>query len=138
MKYSRSLRKSFCEVTQRMKNDFKSLLGALGLASRARKLTFGTELTCEAGYKGSLKLVVLSKEASQNTLKKVNRCCTENDIPAFIIDIGAEELSQAVGKRKPIMTLGVIDSEFKNLVQRTLADTADIKAFLQTYSESEV
>ncbi len=121
-----------------MKSDYSRLLGSLGLASRARKLSFGTELTCEAAHRGNLHLVILSNEASQNTLKKVNRCCTENNVPAYIIDVGADMLARAVGKRKPIMTLGVIDSEFKNLVQRTLVNTADITAFSQTYSESEV
>ena len=121
-----------------MKPDYSRLLSSLGLAARARKLSFGTELTCEAAQRGNLHLVILSNEASQNTLKKVNRCCTEYNVPAYIIDVGADVLAGSVGKRKPIMTLGVIDSEFRNLVQRTLAENTAITAFSQTYSKSEV
>lgn len=121
-----------------MKDNCSRLLGALGLAARARKLTFGTELTCEALERGQLYLVILSKEASQNTLKKVKRSCAENEVDVYEVDIDAQRLAMSVGKKRPVMTLGIIDKNFTDLVQRTIGDDAYVTAFSQTYSESEV
>ena len=118
--------------------DYSKLLGSLGIAARARKLTFGTQLTCEAAQKGKLHLVILSNEASQNTIKKVKRCCADNDIALYPIKVEAEVIAKAVGKRRPIMTIGVTDANFKDLLQRTVSDATVTTAFLQTYSESEV
>ncbi len=121
-----------------MNDKYSRLLSSLGLAARAKKLTFGTELTMEAADSGGLYLVILSKEASQNTLKKVKRSCAENGISVYELDIDAQRLASSVGKKRPIMTLGIIDENFMNLVQRTITDDAVITAFSETYSESEV
>ena len=121
-----------------MQPDYSRLLSSLGLAARARKLSFGTELTCEAAQRGNLHLVILSNEASQNTLNKVKRSCTENDIAFFELDIDAQKLALSLGKKRPVMTIGVIDENFRDLVQRTITDNADVTAFSETYSESEV
>ncbi len=121
-----------------MKDKYSRLLGSLGLAARARKLTFGTELTLEAAERGDLHLVILSKEASQNTLNKVKRSCTEIGIAFFELDIDAQRLALSLGKKRPVMTIGVIDENFRELVQRTITDDADTSAFSETYRESEV
>ena len=121
-----------------MKDDITRLLGSLGLAARARKLTYGTELTVEAAERNLLSLVILSNEASQNTLKKVKRSCEENGIPLYTVDIESEKLTLATGKKRPIMTIGVMDKNFTDLIRKNLTDSAVTTAFTQTYSESEV
>ena len=51
-------------------------MSLLGLANRARKIISGEELVIKEVRKGRAKLVILSRDASENTSKKITDKCT--------------------------------------------------------------
>lgn len=86
----------------------------LGLAYRARKLTYGTTNVIKSIQNGSAKLVIIASDASGNTKKKITDKCKYYDIP-FKIEYLSTEISSAIGKRN-IMTVSILDSGFKEML----------------------
>lgn len=84
---------------------------------RARKLVTGTDMTINEVRKSKVKLVLLAKDASDNTKKKVYDKCKFYDTKVLEI-FTSEELSNPIGK-KNIMVLGITDQGFsKNLLNQ--------------------
>lgn len=74
------------------------ILGLLGLASRARKITFGSDATLQDIQKHKVKLVVVAEDASERTKKRFIEAASIANIP-IIIEGNIEELSKAIGKQ---------------------------------------
>lgn len=88
-------------------------VGLLGLAMRARKLSFGEGVISDI-QNGHAKLVLISDSASENTKKKHIDKCTYYKVPYVIVD--EMGMNQAVGKANR-MSLSVNDEGFaKNLL----------------------
>lgn len=86
------------------------MLNLIGLATRARKVTTGTNITIDGVRTNRVKLVFLANDASDNTKKLVNdKCKTYNVLVNE--EYSSEELSNSVGKTN-IMVVGVIDEGF--------------------------
>ena len=81
----------------------KKTLGYLGLAARARALTIGVPLTCEAlksGVRGKTPQVVIeASDTSDNTHKRVCDRIKYYDEFHRQIGVTGEELATAIGKR---------------------------------------
>lgn len=91
-----------------MTNDkWKSLLG---LANRARKCISGEELVIKEIRNGNAKLVVLSNDASKNTLKKVQDKCNSYHVPIRFVE-DRSELGRAIGKEARVV-VAVTDGGF--------------------------
>ena len=90
----------------------------LGLASRAGKIVSGEELVVKAIQKGNAYFIVISEDASQNTLKKVVDKCTYYEIP-YKITSNRERLGHAIGKHARVV-LGVTDQGFSNALERLI------------------
>ncbi|MGD6816128.1 YlxQ family RNA-binding protein [Metabacillus sp. 84] len=73
---------------------WKSLLG---LANRARKVISGEELVIKEVRHSRAKLVLLSKDASDNTRKKVMDKCRTYNTPVVHVE-SRYELGHAIGK----------------------------------------
>ncbi len=86
----------------------------LGLAYRARKLTYGTTNVIKSIRDGSAKLVIIASDTSDNTKKKITDKCKYYDVP-FKIEFSSVEISNAIGKRN-IMTVSILDSGFKEML----------------------
>ena len=86
----------------------------IGLAYRARKVTIGTEITLNELRQGHVPLIILAKDASDNTIKKVT------DKAKFyhaevIMDLSSDEISKAIGKHD-IKVVGLTDRGFSQLL----------------------
>ncbi len=115
-----------------MKENF---LKTVGLAARARRITFGSDMTLDGAAKGHVALVILSSDASANTEKKARRCCKEYGIPIFKIQANTEELAHAVGKTKLLAVLGITDENLALPIKNSIMDN---NGNTLTVSESEV
>lgn len=106
------------------KVDTKKLLGMLGLAARARKLITGTELVTEAVRKQPAKrsngLVLIAADASENTTKRIENCCTHYHVTCIRIAVGKDELSRAVGKMADVAVCALFEKEMANAVRKIL------------------
>ncbi|WP_281887564.1 YlxQ family RNA-binding protein [Paenibacillus sp. YYML68] len=86
----------------------------LGLAMRAGKVLTGEEMVIDAVRTGDAKLVIVSEDASANTLKKVNDKCIHYQVP--IHQYGSrEQLGASIGKESRVV-IAVTDAGFARLL----------------------
>ncbi|CAD2076711.1 L7Ae/L30e/S12e/Gadd45 family ribosomal protein [Phocicoccus pinnipedialis] len=87
------------------------VLNMLGLATRARKVTNGEELTLEAIKKNQVQLVFLASDAGDSTKKRIENKCKSKNIP-LVTEFTKIELSMATGALNRVV-IGVMDSGFR-------------------------
>ena len=103
-------------------NKNQRLFGMIGFAMRARKLILGTPLVCAEMRYGKIKLVVISKSASEATKNKLKYKCEYYKIPAVEVDIDMQTLSKFLGKSSVIAAVGVTDERFAEEIMKAVAD----------------
>lgn len=86
------------------------VLGLIGLAMKAGKVSFGADSVEESIMRKKVKLVIISKESSERTKNKFKEICGKNKLPV-IIDWDIESLSNAIGKNNKAI-LGIKDANF--------------------------
>ncbi|SEN57186.1 Ribosomal protein L7Ae [Amphibacillus marinus] len=80
-----------------MSNEQK-YLNMIGLATRARKTTFGEEQIIKDVKRGQAKLVLIASDIGLQTSKKLTDKCTFYQVPCRKMIIDRDRLSHAVGK----------------------------------------
>lgn len=90
-------------------------LSRLGLAMRAGKLVSGEEIVLKAIRSGEAKLVLLARDASDNTSKKFADKCNSYGVP-LVIGFTRYELGAAVGKPERVI-FAVTDKGFADMLQ---------------------
>lgn len=90
------------------------MLNLIGIASRARKTTFGADLTIKGVRTNKVILVFLANDAAYNTTKFVLDKSKTYEV-LVINDFSSEELSNAVGKQN-IKVLGITDQGFRDAI----------------------
>jgi ribosomal protein L7Ae-like RNA K-turn-binding protein len=96
---------------------WKSLVG---LATRARKITSGEELVVKEIQRNKVKLVLLSKDASANTEKKICDKCAFYKVPLRRVE-SRYELGQAIGKDARVV-VGILDEGFAKKLNALLEE----------------
>lgn len=99
------------------------LYGMLGFAMRAGQVIIGTDLVCASMSKrgkGKPMLVLISREASEATKKKVTVKSDFYTIEALEIDVGGEKLGSLLGKTYAPMVLGITDGRFAEEIKRAV------------------
>jgi ribosomal protein L7Ae-like RNA K-turn-binding protein len=94
-------------------------MSLLGLANRARKIISGEELSVKEIRSGKAKLILLSRDASINTTKKITDKCKSHEVPCKIVE-NRDLLGQAIGKEARVVVAVLDDGFAKKLV--TLLD----------------
>ncbi|WP_141433455.1 YlxQ family RNA-binding protein [Bacillus sp. 03113] len=74
----------------------------LGLANRARKIISGEELVVKAIQNGKAKLIILSKDASTNTAKKITDKCKFYNVPIQYVE-NRHILGKSIGKEARVV-----------------------------------
>ncbi|MDQ0230491.1 YlxQ family RNA-binding protein [Metabacillus malikii] len=99
-------------------NNEQQWTSLLGLANRARKVISGEELVVKEVRQRRAKLVLLSQDASANTMKKVTDKCNFYQVPFRKVD-NRYILGQSIGKEARVV-VAVNDAGFaaklKNLL----------------------
>ena len=90
----------------------------LGFAQRAGKLVIGTDLICSAMAHGTVKLVLVSRGASENTKKKLFTKSEFYGILAIEADIDTERLGKLLGKTYAPASVAVTDEGFANEIKK--------------------
>ena len=95
------------------------LFGMLGLATKAGKVTFGTEASIECINKKKAKLVIIATDSSEKTKKNFEFLCQKNEIPIYIYET-IENLSKAIGnKNKAIICIK--DKNFADNISKIIS-----------------
>lgn len=97
------------------------IIQMLGLATRARKVTLGTDAFLIGISK--IKLVFISSDASENTKEKVKNKCEYYKIK-YTESLSTTELFKATGKQN-LMVLGICDNGFAKSINNLLKE--DVK-----------
>lgn len=87
----------------------------LGLAMRAGKVISGEEIVVTGIRQGKAKLVLLSEDASANTVKKVMDKAQSYRVPVCKM-ASRDELGRAIGKEQRVV-VGVTDLGFAQKLQ---------------------
>lgn len=88
----------------------EKLLGLLGLAARARKITTGEELVVKDVRSGKAKLVFIASDASNNSRKKIEDKCKYYNVEYHVVG-DRYQLGHAIGKEKRV-AIAILDSGF--------------------------
>ena len=84
--------------------------GMLGLAMRAGAVLVGEGKAAEALRRGKVSVLVLAKDASENTQKKFKNLCNSRNVP--VLEAGERNcLGKALG-RDFVVTAAVTDENF--------------------------
>lgn len=94
------------------------VLGMLGLAAKAGKITFGADSCKEAIMKNKVKLIILAQDASERTKTKFIDMANKNDIPIYTIS-DMDEISKAIGKKNKAI-VGIVDLNFSKAIEKII------------------
>ena len=97
-----------------MKNS--KILGLIGLAARARKVSFGADSVELEAQKNKVYLIILAQDSSSRTKEKFQKISEKYNIP-IIITQKIEELSKAIGKSNKAI-LGIEDINLAKEIQK--------------------
>ena len=97
-----------------MKNS--KILGLIGLAARARKISFGADSVELEAQKNKVYLIILAQDSSSRTKEKFQKISEKYNIP-IIITQKIEELSKAIGKSNKAI-LGIEDINLASEIQK--------------------
>ncbi|HEV8410653.1 MAG TPA: ribosomal L7Ae/L30e/S12e/Gadd45 family protein [Gemmatimonadaceae bacterium] len=102
-------------------NVSKKVLGLAGLGVRGRLAVIGVERVREAAQKGKLKLAIVARDASKNSLDKIVPLLDAKRV-RIIDGIGAAALGAAVG-RDATAVVGIVDAQLAKGI-RGVVDSA--------------
>lgn len=92
--------------------------GLLGLATKAGKVTFGTESCLDMISKKKVKLIIAAEDSSERIIKNFKEKCVKNNINFYVFG-NKEEISQAIGKSNKTV-IGVKDKNLAGAIQKIL------------------
>lgn len=92
----------------------------LGLATRAGKVVTGEELVVREIQSKRARLVIISEDASANTMKKITDKCNFFNVEKHVFS-NRYELGHAVGKESRVV-LAITDAGFKSKFSEYLND----------------
>ena len=95
----------------------KSLLFRLGIGRKAGKMLIGTDNVCDGVRDGKVLLILISSDASENTVKRATNCAKYYNTEFGILDgITTDELGRALGK-SAAACVGITDENIVRLVK---------------------
>ncbi|MBE1553422.1 YlxQ family RNA-binding protein [Sporosarcina limicola] len=96
----------------------KQIYQMLGMATRARMIITGEELVIREIRSGKAHLVIVSEDASNNTLKKLDDKCTSYNVEKHVFG-NREDIGHAIGKESRVV-LALTDAGFAKKVSGLL------------------
>lgn len=94
------------------------ILSLLGLAMRSGNLVSGEFAVCEAVRKNNASLVIISRDASNNTKKMYRNLCNHYQVPLYV-GCDKEQLGHAIGKEFRV-SVAVTEQGFADAVCKQL------------------
>ena len=106
-----------------MINLASKVYGYLGLATKAGKVSFGTEAVMETITKYKAKLILIASDCSERTLKNFQKAVTDYHVPLIVFGT-IEELSKAIGKDNKAV-VAVKDSNISKEIEKLINGGGD-------------
>ena len=99
-------------------NNFPKLYGIIGLATKAGKLTAGTDACLEGIEKKNIKLVIIATDASDRTKKLVKEKCEQFNVSVYEI-LTIDEISKSIGKPNKAI-IGIKENGFAEKIKKII------------------
>lgn len=96
-------------------NNKSKILNLIGLATRARKTSMGTDIVINSIQRKEAKIVFIANDASDETIKKLQDKCNYYKVQSCML-FNTLEINDAVGKNN-IKVVSVNDSGFYNNIK---------------------
>ena len=93
-------------------------LGLIGISAKAGKIVYGADSCIEAIKKYKVKLLVVSKEASEKTKKNFKFYAEKYKVNICIYGT-TEELSKCIGKKNKVV-VGILEENLANEIQKII------------------
>ena len=102
---------------------YAKLLSGLGLCAKARALTYGTAMVCEALRERRRPYLVLeASDTSEATHKRLCDKCKFYEVELIRLPVSGGELAAALGKQSTLAAVAVRDENLCRVVRRALSD----------------
>ncbi|NLL91015.1 MAG: hypothetical protein GX222_01160 [Ruminococcaceae bacterium] len=98
----------------------RKIISALSLARRGGKLEIGFLATKTAVEKNRARVVAVTSDISEGTLKKIKRVCVERNVDIAYLPITRGDLEKQ-GMRS-IVLCAICDDNFKNLLDKAMRE----------------
>ena len=99
------------------------ILRMIGLAMRAGKISFGANLTVSAiRSHNKPSLVVVAKDASENTRKKILDSCSYHGVKIVESEYSGDEFAKTIGKTFDVMVVSIMDEGFAKSIINKIND----------------
>ena len=92
--------------------------GLLGLATKAGKITFGTESCLDMIAKKKVKLIIVAEDSSERTINNFKEKCIQNNIDFYVFG-NKDDISQAIGKTNKTV-VGIKDKNLAGAIKKIL------------------
>lgn len=99
-------------------NEEQKIYQLLGIATRARKVITGEDLTVREVQAGKAHLVIITSDASENTMKKITDKCNFFNVEKHVFG-NREDLGHAIGKESRVV-LAITDAGFAKKISELL------------------
>ena len=99
-------------------NEQQKIYQLLGIATRARKVITGEDLTVREVQAGKAHLVIITSDASDNTMKKITDKCNFSNVEKHVFG-NREDLGHAIGKESRVV-LAITDAGFARKISELL------------------
>lgn len=122
-------------AAEKIKNE--KILSLLGFAMRAGKLLCGTDKVCdeirrhgcpeqsEARVRRRAGVVIIAKDASDNTKKRIVNACKYYNVSFIKSNISSEELAQRTGRSSAAAVCATFDHGFSAGIIKAAGDSTD-------------
>lgn len=80
-------------------------LTLLGFASKAGKLAYGMQKSCESLKNGKTKLIVCAVDISKKTLKEITFFACSKNVKIVTLNVTVDGLSAAVGRKCGVVSV---------------------------------
>lgn len=91
------------------------ILGAVSLCRKAGKLVMGADTTEQAVYKRQASLVLVTKDLSPRSLKRMTLACEATGVPMLLLPRDMHELAPCAGK--PYGIFAICDAGFAKMMK---------------------
>ena len=108
MKYIHGLKRSYPLEN----NNTQRLVGMLGFAMRAGKITTGFDLSCRALASGKARLCAVTEDASAATKKRLRTKSEFYGVPYVTLPLTRDRLAALLGKVSPTAAIAILDEGF--------------------------
>ena len=101
-------------------NNNQRLVGMLGFAMRAGKITTGFDLSCRALASGKARLIAVTEDASDATKKRLRTKSEFYGVKIVILPLTSDKLAALLGKASPTVAIAILDEGFAEQITKAL------------------